>query len=90
MAKAAVKVFPDKTLADACRAAGARVRVVWEEKGPPNTGIEWQTCYLIGPGLCIVQTFTGGGWEAFTAPASRDIPGTIADVLNRCGAPVKD
>lgn len=79
--------YPDHTLEDAVRAAGARVVVLWEIRGPRNTQIAWQTCMLVNGGLCIVQTFKGGGWNALTDSPSPDVDATIADVLARCSVP---
>ena len=82
------KQYPDHTLEKALRVAGASVKVLWEEKGPRNTSIEWQVCYSVNGSLCLVQTFQDGGWDALTPCGSVDIIETIADVLNRCGVPV--
>lgn len=82
------KTYPDHTLADAARAAGARVILAWEMPGSANTQIAWLSCYMINDGLCIVETFRdGGGWEALTSLPDRDVAATIADVLNRCRVP---
>ena len=78
------KVYPDTTLADRCREAGATVRLMWEEQGPKSTGIAFITCYLINHTACMVQTFAGGGWDAFTPCGRNEIDAAVADVLARC------
>jgi hypothetical protein len=78
-------VAPSLTLADKCREAGADVRLMWEQRGPRGTSIEWLSAYLINGTMCIVQTFTGdNGWEAYTPCQSIQIDDTVADVLARC------
>lgn len=82
------KVYPSTVLADAARAAGARVILAWEMPGPAITQVAWLSCYMINDGLCIVETFRdGNGWEALTSLPDRDVAATIADVLNRCRVP---
>lgn len=78
--------YPDHTLEDRCREAGAQVMVLWEIKGPKDTDIAWMTCYAISKGICVVQTFRQGGWAALTDNPSGDIAETVADVLQRCRA----
>lgn len=78
------KVYPDNTLPDACRAAGATVRLLWEERGPKNTGVAFHSCYSINGNTCIVQTFTRGGWDALTGQPVNRVDAAIADVLARC------
>lgn len=88
------KVYPDQTVENAARAAGLVVTCLWQLKGPPHTAIAWMECLSIGHGLCIIQTFEGGGWNALTSTPSNSIAETVADVIARCtpdtgeGAPV--
>lgn len=79
--------YPDTTLETMCRAAGATVRLMWEEPGPKNTAISYISCYLINRTICMVQTFKTGGWDAFTPCRSLGIKDTVADVLSRCPTP---
>lgn len=79
------RIHPDSTIADRCREAGARVRLVWEERGPKNTGVAFLTCYLINDTLCIVSTFSRGGWDAYTPCGEVLIENAVADVMRRCG-----
>lgn len=76
--------FPDSTLEERCRAAGAEVRCCWQMKGPKDTAIAWMECLQIGSGIVIVQTYKGGGWEAYSALPVNEIEATVADVLARC------
>lgn len=80
------KIYPDTTLEDKCREAGATVRLMWEVPGPKNTGIAFIACYLIGTTACLVETFKGGGWDAFTPNQSNNIVDAVNDVLSRCGS----
>lgn len=80
------KIYPDHTLEERCREAGANVSVLWEIPGPKDTDIVWMVAYAIGKGLCIVQTFRSGGWNALTDNPSGAIDETVADVLSRCQA----
>lgn len=86
-AKAKTKTYPSHVLADACRAAGATVHLLWEVRGPRETAVAWMSCYQIGRSTCIVQTYSGNGWNAYTPCNSIGIEETIADVLNRCSVP---
>lgn len=79
--------MPDRTVEMVARKAGAEVRRLWQMRGPPNTSIKWMECLSIGKSTCIVQTFEGGGWEAYTPGRSNRVDDTLADVLNRCGVP---
>lgn len=82
------KVYPDHTFENAARSAGARVVVLWEEKGPKNTEIAWNTCYFVNGRPAIVQTYKdGAGWNVFTPAETNDIDKSVADALNRCGVP---
>lgn len=76
--------YPDRTLEERCRAAGATVRCLWQQRGPKNTGIAWMEGLMIGAGVVIVQTYEGGGWEAYSALPVNEIDATVADVLTRC------
>jgi hypothetical protein len=78
------KTYPDSTLADACRARGANVALMWEMKGPETTGVAWLSCYVIDAGVCIVQSYKGGGWDAYTPCGSPLASDAITDVLERC------
>jgi hypothetical protein len=78
------KTYPDHTLEELCRKAGAGVSVLWEIPGPKNTAIAWLVAYHIGKNICIVQTFKDGGWTALTPNDSNCVDDTVADVLNRC------
>jgi hypothetical protein len=84
------KIYPSTALVDTIRklVPDAAVRCLWEVKGPKDTGIAWMACYAIGKSLCIVQTFTEGGWTAYTPNAENDVAATVADVLNRCQVPL--
>lgn len=77
--------YPDRTLEERCRAAGATVRCLWQMRGPKNTVIAWMECLQVGSGVVIVQTFKGGGWEAYSSLPVNEIDATVADVLARCG-----
>lgn len=79
------KIYPDHTLEDAARAAGATVRCLWQIPGPKDTAIAWMECLSIGHGIVIVETFDGGGWNALSDCRTNRIDETIADVLARCG-----
>lgn len=82
-----MKDFPNNTLEQRAREAGAEVRCVWQTRGPKDTGVAWLECLQIGSrgDFVIVETFKHGGWNAFSAPHSNRIDDTVADVLERCG-----
>lgn len=80
------KVYPDRTLEDACRLAGANVACLWQIPGPKDTGILWIECLAINGGICLVQTFRGGSWNALTDCPENSIEATVADVLARVSA----
>jgi hypothetical protein len=83
------KIYPDQTLEQVARKAGATVLCMWEIPGPSHVSWAWLTCYGINGTVCLVQTYRdGNGWEAYTPCGSNDVATTIADVLNRCGVPV--
>ena len=81
------KVYPNRTVEEAARAAGAQVVCLWQMKGPPHTLIEWMEGLLINGTVCLIQTFREGGWQAYTPCQSNRTDDTLADVLNRCGVP---
>lgn len=82
------RTYPDHTLEKAARAAGARVVVLWEVRGPEHTAVDWMVGYQIGKWCVIVQTYTdGNGWNAFLSNKTNDTYQTIADVLNHCEIP---
>lgn len=82
------RTYPDQTLERAARAAGARIVVLWEMRGPEHTAVDWMVGYQIGKYCVIVQTYTdGNGWNAFLGQKTNDIAQSIADVLNHCEIP---
>lgn len=82
-------MYANRMLELAALKAGAAVRVLWEIDGPKDTSIAKITCLQIGGCVVLVETFDGGGWEAFSAARTNDVYETIADVLNRCDVPYK-
>lgn len=82
------KIHPDSTLADRCRAAGVRVRLLWEIPGPENTQIAWLSCYAVGPSMCIVETFAKGGWNVMTPIMESNMDAAVTDVMDRCAVSV--
>ncbi len=82
------KTYPDQTVERAARAAGAQVMCLWQVTGPVDTQIAWLEALLINRSICIVQTFIGGGWDAYTSAQSNRADDTLVDVLNRCKVPV--
>jgi hypothetical protein len=85
------KIYPDSTLEHELVKRGCQVRCLWQIPGPKNTMIAWMEGILVqppeGPGaVVIVQTYTQGGWEAFTANKSTDIQDTAEDVMARVSA----
>lgn len=86
------RVFPDRTLEEELVKRGCQVRCMWQLPGPKGTMIAWMEGILVqtpsGHGdVVIVQTFRTGGWSAFTANRSIDIPDTVEDVIARVSAP---
>lgn len=79
------KQYPDRNFEKYVRAQGVDCRLMWEEKGPKNTGISWISGYHVGQGICIVQSFKDGGWEVYTALPENNISASVADALARCG-----
>lgn len=75
--------FPDNTLERILGERGHRVQLMWQMRGPKHTLIRWMECFLVNDGLVIVQTYDGGGWEAFTTNMRSDVESTVADVLAR-------
>jgi hypothetical protein len=80
------KTYPNRTLETALRNRSIPYRLLWEIKGPPNTQIAWLTAYAIGKGVCILQTFVDGGWEAYTHDAFNDAGKAVDDVVARLEA----
>ena len=79
--------FPDQALERALRSKGYAIRCNWQIKGPKDTGIAWMECLTLGgvgsTGIVIVQTYKGGGWEAYIPASNRnDIDATINGVIN--------
>lgn len=81
------KIYPDRTVENVARAAGAHVACLWQMKGPPGTLIAWMEAIQIHRTVCIVQTFREGGWTVYTPCQSNRVDDALADVLNRCGVP---
>lgn len=93
--------YPDHTIEDAARKAGADVVVCWEVHGPKDTAIAWMSRLLINGVLVHVETFfaagarlaandksVNGGWEVFTPTSDDgDIAKTVEAVLARCKPP---
>lgn len=88
--KTAQKTYPDRTLMDRLTAKGCQVRCLWQMPGPKQTMIAWLEGWLVQvearSAVVIVQTFTAGGWEAFTANNDSDIDKTVEDVITRVRA----
>ena len=79
------RTYPSTALRDAARAAGHTMRLLWDVPGPKGTGVAWLSCYSLGKGVVIVETFVEGGWDAFTPSGSIKVDETITDVFQRCG-----
>lgn len=77
------KTYPDRFLQNALREKDLEARLMWDMKGPKDTSIAWVSCYVVNRSLVLVETFEGGGWEAFTPPQTNHINETIDDVLQR-------
>ena len=79
------RTYPDHTLENAARAAGVRVVVLWEMRGPANTAVDWMGGYQIDHLPVIVQTYTDGdGWNVFAPNSTNDVDRTIAEILKVC------
>lgn len=78
-------VYPDQTLAERCRQAGADVKALWEIRGPKNTGVAWISGLLVNGHVVLVQTFGEGGWASYTSSGRTKPEDDAADVLDRCG-----
>ena len=81
------KTYPSTVLQDRLRDAGVDCRCMWEIPGPKDTAIAWLSCYLVGKGVVIVQTFKdGNGWDSYTSCGKNSIEASVADVMERTGA----
>lgn len=76
--------YPDRTLSHMAISAGAKVRCLWEERGPKDTGVAWMECMLINDGIVIVETFKGGGWQVFLGATTLRVDDTLVEVFNHC------
>ncbi len=85
-AKPKEKTYPSRVLRDKLAERGITAHLSWEIEGAPGTLVAWLSCYQVVSNVCIVETYRGGGWEAFTPNMAADIDATIADVIARCGA----
>jgi hypothetical protein len=79
------KEYPNRDFQKRLTDLGIRCSLAWEEKGPKMTGIAWLSAYNVGGGICIVQSYKGGGWDVFTSLPVNDASASIADALARCG-----
>lgn len=77
------KVYPDHTLENELRKRGIDCRCMWEHKGPSTTSVAWIVCYLVNGMAVLVETFSDGGWNAFTGCESGRIDDTVDDVIQR-------
>jgi len=58
--------------------------IAWQTTGPKNTNIERHGMLMFGATLVYVQTFEGGGWEAFiTASRSNEVTATFKAIIAR-------
>lgn len=80
------QIYPSHVFEDELRKRGIDYRVMWEQRGPKNTGVSWMTCYLVGRSVALVQTYRQGGWEVYTPHHENDIDKAVEDALRRCGA----
>lgn len=79
-------VQPSRIFEDELRERGIiNYQCFWEVRGPKDTSIAWLTCYRVGYGIVIVQTFDMGGWNALTDNPTNNIQEIMTDVLFRCG-----
>lgn len=79
------KTYPNHVAEDELRKRGIMVQCLWELKGPPNTFVEWITCYLVDNTVMLVETYKdGSGWNAFTPSDKNEIATTIDDIVARC------
>lgn len=80
--------YPDNTLETRLRERGYEVRCMWQIKGPKDTAVKWMEYLFVTNdtgmtyGAVIVQTFDGGGWNAFVeASRHNDIASTVEAVV---------
>lgn len=76
--------YPSRILEDKLRERGLEPRLMWEMRGPKDTGIKWISCYFLEKNLILVETFDGGGWNAFTPDLTNNVEATVEDVIARC------
>ena len=83
-----MKQFPDHTLEKKLQDDGYTVRCMWQIKGPKDTAIKWMEYLFVTDdtgmtyGGVIVQTYDGGGWNAFVeASRHNDIASTVEAVV---------
>ena len=77
--------YPDRTFEKRAREDGHNCPCLWQERGPKNTGIAWMVAYRLGSGVVIVQTYTEGGWRAYTDGPEAEFENIVQDVYARCG-----
>lgn len=86
-AKTRTAQYADRTLENALRERThnrVNVALMWEMRGPENTGVAWLSCFIVNGTLLIVETFKDGGWNALTSDRSNRVDETINDVIERC------
>lgn len=76
---------PSTILETELKARGIHPRRLWEMRGPKDTDITWMHALMLDRGIVIVQTFSYGGWDAYTALNDSQISATVDDVIARCG-----
>lgn len=76
---------PDTTLRDTAREAGEPAPLLWQKRTPEHTCCAWLSCYRIGDGGIIVQTYHSGDWYAFTATRTLGYKESVRHFLTRCG-----
>ncbi len=77
------KTYPSDVLVNQLRAAGHRVGLMWEIKGPKDTMIAWISCYLVN-GDMIVHVLTyhkGNGWEYLMPGVEMQTDKVVDDVI---------
>ena len=77
------KTYPSHVLADALRERGLDCRLMWEIPGPKNTEVAWLSCYLVQSDICIVSTYKGGWWGAYTPSGKTEAGAIVEDVIVR-------
>ena len=75
--------YPDHTLQNTLREREINCVLMWEMRGPRDTSIAWLSCYQVANSIVIIETFSDGGWNAFTPAKTIEIDKTIADVIDR-------